>query len=286
MQIQCPNCGGSIAADDVNLQTQQAYCRHCNQSFDSSKLVMEETDPDVEAVPTSQAAGEIACPRRIHVEEIGMEWTARWRWLSPAIIPLLLFCITWDTFLFFWYSAAIRKHEPWSAILFPIGHVAIGVAFTYFVIASLFNSTRLRVTRSEVSVRSGPFPWFGNRTWQGLNIREVLPGAWWRKNVSSTPGLFAVRGDGRKVRLAGPLRDERETEFLRQQLVRRLNLQPVPQETAPHDSATQGWGGSKMANSFSSAPPLWFGAIFASAGLLFISIGASLLAVQRYRLAT
>jgi len=44
--------------------------------------------------------------------------------------------------------------------------------------------------------------------------------------------------------------------------------------------------GSPSGNRRGGAPPIWFGAIFASAGLLFVAIGLSLVILQRYRIAT
>ena len=51
----------------------------------------------------------------------------------------------------------------WITIVFPLGHVAVGIGITYFVIASLVNKTDVLVSPSGVRVAIGPFPWIGNR---------------------------------------------------------------------------------------------------------------------------
>ena len=96
-------------------------------------------------------------------------------WLTWKIALLALFAIFWDSFLFFWYSQALSKpHPPLMSILFPIGHVAVGVGITYYVLASLVNKTDVIVSPSGVSVVTGPAPWIGNKVVKADEITDVL----------------------------------------------------------------------------------------------------------------
>jgi len=95
----------------------------------------------------------------------------RRRWFSWMVFPMLLFAIVWDGFLVFWYSTALLgKNTPWIMILFPIGHVAVGVGVTYYVLCSFFNRTDVILTPDQIAVATRPLPWPGNRR---VPLREI-----------------------------------------------------------------------------------------------------------------
>jgi hypothetical protein len=96
-------------------------------------------------------------------------------WLTWKIAPLALFAIIWDSFLFFWYSQVLFKpNPPLMAIFFPIGHLAVGVGLTYYVIAALVNKTDILISTSSVRVATGPAPWIGNKEVRSEEIMDVV----------------------------------------------------------------------------------------------------------------
>ncbi len=96
-------------------------------------------------------------------------------WLSWRIAPIALFAVFWDGFLFFWYSKALAQSDPeFMALFFPIGHVAVGIGLTYYVLASLFNRTDIVISLSGIKVCSGPVPWFGNRDVRREDITDFI----------------------------------------------------------------------------------------------------------------
>lgn len=96
-------------------------------------------------------------------------------WLTWKIAPLALFAIFWDGFIFFWYFAALSKPHPrLIEVFFPIGHVAVGVGITYYVLASLVNKTDIVISRSGVRVTTGPAPWVGNKEIRVEEIADVI----------------------------------------------------------------------------------------------------------------
>jgi hypothetical protein len=96
-------------------------------------------------------------------------------WLRWWIAGLALFAVVWDAFLFFWYSQVARApNTPWIAIVFPIGHVAVGVGVTYYVLAALVNKTDVMVSSAGVRVEIGPAPWMGNKVVKADEITDVL----------------------------------------------------------------------------------------------------------------
>ena len=96
-------------------------------------------------------------------------------WLTWKIVPLGLFAIFWDGFLFFWYSKVLSTpHPPLMAVFFPIGHIAVGIGITYYVFAALVNKTDIVVSSSGVRVTSGPAPWIGNKEVRADEMTRVL----------------------------------------------------------------------------------------------------------------
>lgn len=96
-------------------------------------------------------------------------------WRGWEIIPLALFACVWDAFLVFWYSMATKAESiPWIVVVFPLGHVAVGVGITYSVFALLVNRKDVVISPGSVQVIIGPLPWLGNKTVKNDEIRGVL----------------------------------------------------------------------------------------------------------------
>jgi len=100
--------------------------------------------------------------------------TIRRVWISWKVAPLIIFAIAWDSFLVFWYSVAFKGHTPWIMVVFPIGHVAVGLGLTYFVIASLFNKTDIECNPLGVLVKTYPLPWIGNCAVRAEDIKGIV----------------------------------------------------------------------------------------------------------------
>jgi hypothetical protein len=140
-------------------------------------------------------------------------------WLSWKTVPLALFAIVWDSFLFFWYSQMLSKpNPPLMAILFPIGHIAVGIGITYYVLASLVNKTDIIVSPSGVRVATGPAPWIGNKMVEADEMTAVIvrerSGNWNSyRNSRSYNVMYADRG--RKERkLVAYLAQSDQAEFI------------------------------------------------------------------------
>jgi len=97
-------------------------------------------------------------------------------WLSWTIAPLILFAVVWDGFLFSWYRKALLMPHgaPLMQILFPIGHLAVGIGLTYYIIASFVNKTDITIAPSSIANVTGPFPWFGNKRVEVADITDII----------------------------------------------------------------------------------------------------------------
>lgn len=101
--------------------------------------------------------------------------TIRRVWLTWKIAPLALFAVVWDSFLLFWYSQLLsRPDPPLIAIVFPIGHIAVGLGITYYVLASLVNKTDVVILPGSVRVVTGPAPWIGNKEVRAEEMTAVI----------------------------------------------------------------------------------------------------------------
>lgn len=162
MNVHCPQCGKPIDADDMNLSTMAAKCGACNALFSLDGFIH---DGGERSRIERSVDKNVAQPKAIQVEDRGHELRMTRRWFSPLFVFLVFFCIAWDGFLIFWYSIAFGESSvPWIMIVFPIGHLAVGVGLTYFTIAGFVNRTIVCVDQRKFSVRHVPLPWPGAQT--------------------------------------------------------------------------------------------------------------------------
>lgn len=226
----CPRCGAEIQADDVNLDNLVAKCRQCNEVFGFAAQV-EKRPAQVETVQPQR----VPRPPGIAVEEDERRLVRRW--FSWGILFLVFFCVFWDGFLVVWYTAVlvgIRSGGPMVLVmaLFPILHVAVGAALTYYTLAALVNRTVVQVTGDRLRVRHGPVPWPGNKDLDATEITQLYcteATAWsqGRSGTTSCPyNLNAVLADGRSVPVLTYISDKPTALFYEQQLQDWLRIKP------------------------------------------------------------
>lgn len=230
MRLYCPDCGSAIPADDMNLDTALAKCRGCDSVFSFKEAVESERPRLRQAEQPKSSRADTPRPDRLMIEERMGTWTAQWRWFTWHYIPLLFFCIAWDAFLIFWYSMAFGSDDtPWLMIVFPIGHVAVGVGLTYTLLTGFLNRTRVELARSALTVRHGPLPWYRNRTVPTGQIKQLYcEQSSWQTNGQHSFKLCALLKDGRKIVLVGGCPDTEIPRFLEAELERRLRIPDEP----------------------------------------------------------
>jgi hypothetical protein len=163
-------------------------------------------------------------PARMHVQDWAGLLTIHWHWFNASIIFLTLFCIAWDSFLFFWYKQAFSQREP-IMIIFPIAHLGVGVGLTYHVLCGYLNSTTVRANSNTLQIRHGPFPWPG-RTLSRGQIRSLYCKSRTDRNSANQWELCAFLSTGQKLCLISGLSDPDEPVFLQRELEDRLGLPP------------------------------------------------------------
>jgi hypothetical protein len=163
--LKCPNCNGPLEVPD---DRERFYCQFCG-----SPVVRPEAAGGEEAgrdFPSPRDPGvRVAIPDKLQIQDFGDELTISYRWFHWSVLFLIPFCIAWNAFLVGWYALAGQMQGMPGAmrivfLVFPIGHVAVGLGLIYAVLTMLFNRTTIRVRHGELGIRHGPIFFPGNRT--------------------------------------------------------------------------------------------------------------------------
>ena len=136
----------------------------------------------------------VPIPKNIELLEERGNLVFRKKWFTPAVVFLLFFCIFWDGFLVFWYLGATRAGGmSMIAILFPVGHVAVGIGLTYFVIAGFVNKTDIIISPMQIQVRIQPMKWPGEGTYDISDIKQLYTYEKVRRTKNGTSITYEVR---------------------------------------------------------------------------------------------
>lgn len=229
--LKCANCAAPLRSEDWNVSAGIIKCSHCgvlstvpgNASGQSSSSGFE-------------PRAEVPLPPGITVDQTPMGIELRRRWLNAIVFFLIPFCIAWDAFLVFWYSKAFGDpNSPWLMKVFPIAHVAVGVGLTYYVIATLFNSTAITALGGRLRVAHGPVPWMGNTDLDGSEVSQLFCKEKARQNRNGQSfhyEVWAVLRDSTTKKVVGAGLTMEQALFIEQKLEHALGIQdrPVPGE--------------------------------------------------------
>lgn len=227
MQLSCPQCRQGILADDVNLEHQLAKCRTCHTVFSFQTQVAPSSPRSKQPAPRPP----VQQPARFTVDDYGPTFQVRWRWFTWEVLFLTLFCVFWNGFLVVWFSLGISQGMPWPMILFGLPFVAVGVAMTYYVVASYVNSTIIRLDGAQLIVRHGPIPSPGNLARPATDFRQLYCQEREVRNKNSRRleyDLHAIMDDGADLPLIKGLRDRNEVLYLEHELEQRLRIKDEP----------------------------------------------------------
>ena len=223
MPVTCPYCRSAIPADDIELTTRLAKCRACDEVF---PLEVPAAAPPVEHPPP--------IPVGVQVTDDGLTRTLEFRWFTPVAFFLLIFCVVWNGFLVFWYSVVVggadgRDEFYWLGVLFPIGHVTVGLGLAYFTLSLFVNRTTVTVDHS-LRVWHGPLFWPGGVTLPADGVTAVYCEQVIRRGKRGPVVSYAVKAvtaDGRAVHLIGGLEELPRAKFFERKLEGWLGLPPT-----------------------------------------------------------
>jgi hypothetical protein len=157
--------------------------------------------------------------------ETGGGLTIRRTWRNWKLLPMALFAVIWDGFLIFWYHQVLSKaNPPLIAVLFPIGHIAVGISITYYVIAATVNKTDIIISSSGVRTVSSPFPWFGNKVIGRTDVTSVRARERVGNRGSISYSVVYVDGERREKTLVSSLAQDDQAEFVATTIRNALSL--------------------------------------------------------------
>ncbi|MCC7014908.1 MAG: hypothetical protein IT454_20265 [Planctomycetes bacterium] len=228
--LQCPACASNYTKESIDATRGVFVCGHCGALATLPGTPLQ--------APRARPKAPMPSSVKLERDERGAQLT--WRWFQPLHVLLACFCIAWDGFLVVWYSIVFGGEVVnWIMMLFPIGHLAVGVALTYATLAGFVNSTRITLDRRELSVRHGPLPWAGNRTLPAADIAQLYCKSKVRRgkrgSTSTTYELWLATKSNRSFKLVGGAESDEQVIFLEQWLETALGLEnrEMPGELAP-----------------------------------------------------
>jgi hypothetical protein len=127
----------------------------------------------------------VGVPERFDIQDRGGTLRIEWKWPRIAALPLAIFTVTWDGFLFSWYSNLLTHgNAPSAMFLFPIAHVAVGLVLPYMALACFVNYTFVEVGEGTLRVSHRPLPFPASEpsalpisvssfAWNGPGAREA-----------------------------------------------------------------------------------------------------------------
>jgi len=176
---------------------------------------------------------EVPIPERFKVEHTANELVVSWRWWKAQFLFLLFFCIAWDGFLLFWYFGPVTGGGLLFKI-FPIAHVAAGIALTYFTLTGFVNHTVIAVRQGTLTVRHGPLPWRGNRTLARDQVQQLFvtenetkstDNDSSRVTITKSYDLCALLDSGREMTLLKRLDTAPQAQFLERTFEQHMGIE-------------------------------------------------------------
>ncbi len=231
-ELRCKSCGAPLAAENVVEHLAMARCSHCGAVMALEGL----------HGWTDQAGGEpksrppVPMPPGIRVEHPSGQFQITRRWYNHGLWFLLVFCIFWNGFMIVWHSIALSQ-GAWFMSAFGLIHTLVGIGVAYITLAGFLNTTEIRVRYGELTIRSGPVPFPGNKTMRTDDIEQLYT----KERISHTKNgvsyryeVLAVKRDGRQEPLLKGLTEAEQALFIEQQLEQFLGIRdrPVPGELA------------------------------------------------------
>jgi len=166
-------------------------------------------------------------PPGIAVDQADAELRITRRWNRGMGAAMLAFAVFWDGFLIFWYSMVATMHAPLLFAVFPLIHVAIGVAITYSGLANLLNATTVTVGHGTFTIAHGPIPWRAPtpfHTWELQQLYTKQHVSHGKSSTTTTYSLDAVMQDGRSTTLVSGLENDEQGRFLEERLEQYIGI--------------------------------------------------------------
>jgi hypothetical protein len=223
-KVLCPHCGAYSEPYKYKNAWQCGLCR--------DELFEQDLARGAEGVPKANPHGEVPIPRGVTIADGGDSgpFVIKCKWSRASAFGMLVSVFVLHAIGYgFSDPNTVLDTERRLGLVFLLG--TFDLAALVIAAYSLLEVTQFTLDGPSLTVRSGPLPWFGNRTVEARAIVQLYV-----KRVDSRDAtnyaLLAVLGDGREVEIqgfeAGTPRSKREMARLLENLLeRRLALTPA-----------------------------------------------------------
>ncbi len=156
MKILCPKCGKAISGEDIDLTRAVGVCRPCGELVPFPAVVTPFA-PSSNLASTPGARLYKPASFKLAEQVVGERYEATITPSRLAALPLLGFCLVWNTFMAVWYGIAIAG-GVWMMGVFGLIHLGAGLFMTHKALVGLFNTHRLVLANGVLSWKSSPVP--------------------------------------------------------------------------------------------------------------------------------
>jgi hypothetical protein len=224
----CTRCNGQIQAEDCNLSTLVARCRHCQHVF----RFADQLDPAVQE-PSRRVRAERPPNFKVEDQAYGFGRRIWWVWAEGYDKAFAIFIANLGTVMLWslWFDQMFPLSSyPWSFFVF-LGVATAGSVFAnYYALASLLNRTTVEVDGGQLAVRHGPIPWPGNRAFEMADVDEVVfddDSEWRRGTLVHRFHVTVIDREGGRHRLF-ETQTPQGAQFIAEQLQEWLAAGPLP----------------------------------------------------------
>ncbi len=224
----CKICGAELETADA---LQDPLFVRCNQCQTVSALSCSEEQPQ-----NSHSRPDVPMPKNIQMTEQGGELTITRRWITLKGLFASAFFFAFAgvaagmTWMLIRDFSQLEPHQILGVVPFTI----VGIAFTYFGLAALLNTTEFRADVMGLRIRHSPIPWPGNARIRRDELDQLFckekactSGGGYRSGPVRTSYLYelhAILANGRSRKLLKNLEDPKQALFIEQKLERFLGI--------------------------------------------------------------
>ena len=233
----CPSCGRT---NGVPTGGGSFDCMFCGARIDMARQPVEqpvERDTSVTA-PTYFQTRDEALPlpgasyttRSESSYDPGSGELVSYRWYNPRVWLELVGMILYTGFIVVIFGASFLRDfssSSWIYILIIASLLFNGVVSVYRALATLMNTTKVRIQGDTLVAQHRPLPWAGARQTvddiERFSIESRMTGS--RRSRTERLDLVAVLKNGRKVTLVPSLKSRADGQAMIDALSSRLSLQ-------------------------------------------------------------
>jgi hypothetical protein len=213
-----------MGTDEIHRELAVIKCNDCGSIFD----LLPRPEVEIQSPPKPSKREKVELPEKYKISRNHDALEISWRWYNHGYIGLAFFCLSWDSFLVFWYYLAFVGDEiAWAMVIFPVAFVAVGVFLTYWTLAGLLNRTVLSATTTQLSIRHRPLPWFGNKKFPSDGLSQLFVKEFVRSRSDRSLNIYdlmALGKGGRRLKLLSKIEKVEQALYLEQEIEEHLGI--------------------------------------------------------------